>query len=134
MRGGFYVMDLQKRRDRLKEIFELTIESDLNFDGNIKNIDYYGVLCKAASHDKLFKFANNNLCMLNCKLDDSDAVIMIFSVAINSPEEIGAKNIAERVMEVVSETEKCFTTLDFVKSEEVKEDKFIYIVGVKKIE
>ena len=127
-------MDLNKRREKLKEIFESTIDSDLKFEGDIEDIDYYGISCKAASKDGLYKFANNNLCMFNYKYENSDAIMMVFSVSINSPEEVGAKNIAERVMEVVTETEKCFTTLDYMKSEEVKEDKFIYIVGVKKIE
>jgi len=127
-------MGLNNRREKLKEIFELTIDSDLKFEGDLDNIDYYGISCKAASKDGLYKFASNNLCMFNCKYENSDAVMMVFSVAINSPEEVGAKNIAERVMEVVVETERCFTTLDYMRSEEVKEDKFIYIVGVKKIE
>ena len=58
---------------------------------------------------------------------------MIFSIPINLPEESGAKNVAERVMEIVIMLEKCFVTLDYLKSEEVKEDKFIYIVAGKKI-
>ena len=70
--------------------------------------------------------------MFNCKYQDEDAVIMIFSIPINSGES-GAKNIAERVMRVITEIEECFITLDFVKSEEVKEDKLIYIIAVKKV-
>ena len=36
-------------------------------------------------------------------------------------------------MEVVEGTESCFVTLDYIKSEEVKEDKFIYVSAIKKI-
>ena len=118
--------------ERLVEIFENTIEAGELYDGPCDNPEYYNLFCKAAAKDQLFKLMNNNLCMFNCKYKEDDAVIMIFSIPINSGES-GAKNIAERVMRVVSEIEQCFITLDYVKSEEVKEDKFIYIIAVKKV-
>jgi len=74
----------------------------------------------------------NNLCMFNCSMEGEDAVMMIFSIPINSKDS-GAKNVAERVMEVIGGVEECFITLDHVKSEEVKEDKFVYVTAVKKI-
>ena len=74
----------------------------------------------------------NNVCMFNNSIDGSDAVMMLFSIPINS-NETGAKNIAERVMEVIAGVEDCFVTTDYVKSEEVKEDKFVYITVVKKV-
>lgn len=119
-------------KGRLIEIFESTIESGELYDGPCDNPEYYNLFCKAAARDQLFKLMNNNLCMFNCKYQDEDAVIMIFSIPINSGES-GAKNIAERVMRVITEIEECFITLDFVKSEEVKEDKFIYIIAIKKV-
>lgn len=119
-------------KERLVEIFENTIESGELYDGPCDDPEYYKLFCKAAAKDQLFKLMNNNLCMFNCKFKDRDAVIMIFSIPINSGES-GAKNIAERVMRVITEVEECFVTLDFVKSEEVKEDKFIYIIAVKKV-
>ena len=117
---------------RLIEIFEGTVESGELYDGPCDAPEYYNLFCKAASKDQLFKLMNNNLCMFNCKYQDEDAVMMIFSIAINSGDS-GAKNIAERVMRVVTEIEECFVTLDFIKSEEIKEDKFIYIIAVKKV-
>ncbi|MHA1827430.1 MAG: hypothetical protein ACTSX6_02150 [Candidatus Heimdallarchaeaceae archaeon] len=119
-------------KGKLTEIFENTIESGELYDGPCDTPEYYNLFCKAASKDQLFKLMNNNLCMFNCKYKDEDSVIMIFSIPINSGES-GAKNIAERVMRVITAVEECFITLDFVKSEEVKEDKFIYIIAVKKV-
>jgi hypothetical protein len=119
-------------KERLTEIFEGTIENGEKFDGQCDNPEYYNLFCKAAAKDQLFKLMNNNLCMFNCKYEGEDAVMMLFSIPINSGDS-GAKNIAERVMRVVTEVEECFVTLDFVKSEEVKEDKFIYIIAVKKV-
>ena len=125
-------MSQDKRKDRLKEIFESTVESGIKHDGSHERLEYYNMFCKAAAQDKLYKMMGNNLCMFNCVHEKADAVMMIFYIPINSNDS-GAKNVAERVMEVVEGTEDCFVTLDFIKSEEVKEDKFIYVTAIKKI-
>lgn len=120
-------------KEKLIEIFDNTVESgELYYDGPLDNPEYFTLFCKAADKERLFKLMNNNLCMFNCKYQDEDAVIMIFSIPINAGN-TGAKNIAERVIRVITEVEECFVTLDFVKSEEVKEDKFIYIIAVKRV-
>jgi len=119
-------------KDRLKEIFESTVESGIKYDGPTDNLDYYSLFCKAAAKEKLYKIIGNNLCMFNCKFDNKDSVMLIFFIPINS-EETGAKNVAERVMEVVEKVETCFVTLDYLKSQEVKEDKFIYVIAIKTI-
>ena len=119
--------------ERLKEIFESTIESGIKYEGTLESLDYYELFCKAAAQDQLFKLMGNNVCMFNYKKENQDAVMMIFSIPINSPEESGSKNVADRVMEVVRETEKCFITLDDIQSKEVKEDKFVYITAIKKL-
>ena len=119
-------------RDRLKEIFEATVESDIKYDGSIENIDYYSLFCKAASKEKLYRIMGNNVCMFNCKYNDKDSILIVFFIPINT-EETGAKNVAERVMEIVEEIELCFVTLDYLKSQEVKEDKFVYITAIKRV-
>lgn len=119
-------------RERLKEVFENTIDIGIKYEGVLETPDYYTLFCKAASKDQLYKLMGNNLCMFNCSYDDEDAVMMIFSIPINS-QDSGAKNIAERVMEVIGGIERCFVTLDHVKSEEVKEDKFVYVSAIKKV-
>ena len=91
-------------KERLKEIFETTLDSGIVYEGSLERIDYYSLFCKAASKDKLYKFMGNNLCMFNCKFEEKDAVMMIFYIAINSDDN-GAKNVAERVMEVLREVE-----------------------------
>lgn len=118
--------------DRLKEIFEDTVDTGIKYEGSIENPEYYSLFCKAAAKDQLHKLMGNNLCMFNCTYENDDAIMIIFSIPINS-QDSGAKNIAERVMEVIGGIEDCFVTLDHVKSEEVKEDKFIYVTGIKKI-
>jgi hypothetical protein len=117
-------------QDKLKEIFESTIESGLKYDGEITNIRYIDLFYKAASNQNLFKLMGSDTCMFNCNYKNKDAMLIVFYIPINA-EDSGAKNIAERVMQIVEALEKCFVTLDFLKSMEIKEDKFIYITAVK---
>ena len=119
-------------KEKLRDVFENTIDSGIKYEGVIHSPDYYALVCKAASKDQLYKLMGNNLCMFNCSYETNDAVMILFSIPINS-QDSGAKNIAERVMEVIGGIEECFITLDHVKSEEVKEDKFVYVTAVKKI-
>ena len=118
-------------KERLKEIFENTIESGIKYDGSVDKPEYYNLFCKAAANEQLFFLMGNNICMFNCEYEGKESVMMMFSIPINSPEETGAKNVAERVMEIVEEVEECFITLDDVRSEEVKEDKFVYVTILK---
>lgn len=119
-------------KERLKELFLNTIDVGIMYDGSIENPEYYSLFCKAAAKDQLYKLMGNNLCMFNCSYGGDDSVLIIFSIPINS-QESGAKNVAERVMEVIEGVETCFVTLDHVKSEEVKEDKFVYVTAIKKV-
>jgi len=118
-------------RDKLKEIFDNTLESGLKYEGSPDDPDYFSLSCKAAANEKLFRLMGNNIFMFNCEYKNKDAVMIIFSIPINTSEESGAKSVAERVMQIVEETEKCFVTLDSMKSEEVKEDKFVYVTAIK---
>jgi hypothetical protein len=120
-------------KQRLKDVFETTIESGIKYEGVLENPDYYSLFCKAAANDQLYKLMGNNLCMFNCELNNNEAIMILFSIPINTSEESGAKNVAERVMEVIENMELCFVTLDEVKSEVVQEDKFVYVTAIKKV-
>jgi hypothetical protein len=116
---------------KLREVFDNTLDSDMKFEGKIESPDFYKLVCNAASKDQLFKLMGNNMCMFNCEYDNKDAVMILFSIPINTEETVGAKNVAERVMEVVTNVEQCFTTIDYIKSVEIKEDKFVYVTLIK---
>jgi len=120
-------------KEKLKEIFENTVESGVKYDGSVDKPEYYNLFCKAAANDQLFKLMGNNLCMFNSQKDGKEVVMMLFSIPINSSEEAGAKNVAERVMEVVENAEECFITLDGVRTEPVQEDKFVYVTVLKSV-
>lgn len=120
--------------DKLKEVFETTIEGGLRYEGSIKKINYYNLFCKAAAEDQLYKVYSNNFCMFNCYYNQEESILMIFTVPINSGEDSGIKHVAEEVMKIVKKLENCFITLDYLNANEVSEDKFIYIIAVKRIE
>lgn len=117
--------------EKLKEIFENTVESGLKYDGSPEEPEYFSLSCKAIKNETRFQLMGNSIFMFNCDYKGKEAVMIVFSIPINTSEESGAKSVAERVMQIVEETEKCFVTLDSIKSEEVKEDKFVYVTAIK---
>jgi len=118
--------------EKLKEIFEQTVESDVRYDGPIEEIDYFGLMCKAVAKESMHKILSSNLCMFNCKYDSQEAILMLFCIPLNASE-TGVKHISERVLDTFRHVEECFTTIDYSNSKEVKEDKFMYISIIKKI-
>ena len=117
--------------EKLKEIFENTVESGLKYDGPPEDPEYFSLSCQAIKNETSFRLMGNTIFMFNCDYKGKEAVMIVFSIPINTSEESGAKSVAERVMQIVEETEKCFVTLDSIKSEEVKEDKFVYVTAIK---
>lgn len=120
----------EKVKEKLKDIFENIIESDFEYSGDYNRINYYSLFCKSASSDKLYKIMGSDLCMFHYRYKEKDSILMIFFIAINQ-EEPGSKNVADRVIEIIEGLESTFITLDFIRSEEIKEDKFAYLTAIK---
>ena len=125
-------MDRKHLISRYSEIFNRTLESELSYSGDVSTIDYYDLFCKAASKEHLYCIDSKNLCMFNYDYEGKEAVLIIVSIPINTDTKV--KDVAEHVMDVVSILEECFIKLEVLKSEEVKEDKFVYVTAVKTIE
>ena len=123
-------------KERLQEIFESTQECGIKYEGSMKNIDYYSVLCKAASKNVLYSINNldekSNLCMFNYCHDGVDSIMMIFFIPMNSSN--GVKNTAEKVMNIVKHLEDSFVTIDHIDAKEIKDEKFVYVTAIKKLE
>jgi hypothetical protein len=122
---------MSRVQDKLRDVFSTAPQTDLRYDGQLEKIDYYGLFCKAAAKERLFKIFGNNSCMFNTTFENEDAVMMIFSIPINPVDDV-TKSMVERTMEIVESLENCFIKLDFLKSEEVNEDKYVYITAIKK--
>ncbi|MCK5605177.1 hypothetical protein KAR91_25020 [Candidatus Pacearchaeota archaeon] len=116
--------------EKLKKIFLKTIESDVRYQGSLTEIDYFNLTLQTAQKEAMYKSMGVHFCMLNFLYESEDSVLMIFAVPTSS--ENGTKQISEKVMEIIGAVEKAFITLDYSNSEEVKDDKFTYVVIVKK--
>jgi len=121
-------------KSKTLEVFKETLENDdpeLIYEGDVETINHFNLLMKAGSLDVINKILGCNMCMMNYRYDNDPAILIIFSIPIVS--KIGNKQMADRVMEIVENVEKCFITVDYTNSKEVKDDKFVYITIVKKI-
>ena len=121
--------------ERLREIFNSTIDSGLDYSDSLENIDYYSLLCKATAENKLYKMFSCNLCMFNYKYFGEDSILILIAIPVNLNVETtnDTKHVSERMMDILKVLEDCFITIDYMNSKDVKEDKFIYMVMVKKI-
>ena len=123
---------MDKIIQKFREAYEATVDNDeLRYLNSLENIDYFGQFCKATSQDKLYKFLGLNPCMFNTVYENADAILIIFSIP--NGEDASTKNIADQVMSIVELAEKTFVTIDYIKSKEVKDDRFIYVSLVKKL-
>lgn len=123
---------------KLRELYNKTIESDFKYEGKLSNIDYFSAICKATANDQMIKFQGSNLSMFNYRFDNIDAILMIFSIPISDENSDNnnnkKKHITERIMNIITELEKFFITLDYVDCKQVKEEKFSYLTVVKNID
>jgi len=127
--------------ERLRQIFENTIDSGLKYTGNIDEIDFYPLMCKSTANNQLYKLFSCNLSMFNCEYEGAESILIIFSIPISlnldSKMENGNqqenKHISERIMDIVRIVEECFITVDYMDLKNIKEDKFMYMVIVKKL-
>lgn len=118
--------------EKFRSAIDITLETDdLRYTGELKNIDYFGLFCKATAKDKLYKFLGLNVCMFNYIHEQKDSVMIIFSIP--NGEESSTKDVADKVMDIVDLAENLFITIDHLDSTEIKDDKFIYTTIVKKI-
>lgn len=127
-------MDPKNQVERMKEIFESVLEKDVVFEKSLQEINYYNLMCKAAANDTMFKLFGSNFCVFNYVFEECESVLMVFAIPINEAETKGSKHVAERVMEVARKVEEAFITVDYMTSVEVKEDKFVYMTIIKKLE
>ena len=122
-------------KNKLIKIFNDTvnIHTEWDYDGAIEDINHYSLFCKSLSDDKKnFKMLGSIMSMFNFKYQDCKSVLMLFSIH-NASNETSTKNISEKVMDIARNLENTFVTLDYLSPIEVKEEKYIYILAVKKI-
>jgi len=121
-----------KLKQKFREAYEGTIDNcDLLYTGNLKNIDCFKLIFQAGIQDKIYKFFGLNTCMFNYVHNEQDSVLIVFSIP--NGEDYSTKYIADKVMDIVELGESVFVTIDYINSKEIKDDKFIYVVMIKKV-
>lgn len=127
--------DTKYAKEKLIELFNRTIESDFKFEDKLKNIDYFSTICRASANNQMTKIFNSNVCMFNYRYNNTDSVLILFAIPLNPDESDGksTKHISERVMDIIRLLEDTFITLNYVNSDQVKEDKFTYLIAVKEV-
>lgn len=125
---------MKKAKEKIIELFNNTIKSTNVYDGDLNNINFFTIMCKA-KEDQLFKIGQCNGCMFKYNHEGKPSVLFIFSMPINLNSDNGQdnKHISERVIDIVRILEDCFVTIDYLNSVENREEKFVYITAVKKI-
>lgn len=119
--------------EKILDIFEKTNDTcELKYDGELDNINYYNLFCKSGTSDFLFKFDSEiNFFTCKAKYNNKDGVMFIFSLPINDERNYRSKYISEKIMKIIEILEKSFVTLDYIRCNEVKIDKFVYLVVIK---
>ena len=128
--------DTLPQETKFKEMFEMTLESDHDYTGSLDEINYFGLMCRAAQGDYMRKLFNNDIVMFNIEYEDEDAVLIVVQIPvnINDDENVKAtKFVSNRVMKLIFLAEKCLTQLDVCETTQENEDKFVYIKMIKKI-
>ena len=119
---------------RLMSLYKETIEDGNWYNGSLEDINYYNLIFKAGTDNNLKTWGDYNACAYKYIFNDKESILIIICLPINSAKESStSKNVAERIMEIIKNSENCFTTLDYNTSVEVKKDKFIYITLIKEI-
>ena len=129
--------DTLPQETKFKEMFEMTLESDHDYTGSLDEINYFGLMCRAAQGDYMRKLFNNDIVMFNIEYEDEDAVLIVVQIPVNisdDDENVKAtKFVSNRVMKLIFLAEKCLTQLDVCETTQESEDKFVYIKMIKKI-
>lgn len=123
-----------KQQERLKTIFEEARHTGETYSGNLEEINFYNIMCKAGLSKALKIWGDIHACSFKYKFNNKDSVLIIIGIPINSSKETStSKNIAERIIDVIKDSEICFTTVDYTTSTENKNERFVYITLVKVI-
>jgi len=122
------------QRDKIKEVYLKTVDSEIVYDGKVENVDYYNIFCRAASEECLYKYKDNNFCSFNFKYQNKDSVLIIFSIPLSNNGKKLNKHITERIMDIVRDIEQCLVKVDFTNCENNKDDKMVYLTFIKIID
>jgi protein involved in sex pheromone biosynthesis len=130
-------VDTVPQEEKFTEMFDMTLESDHDYFGSLDEINFFGLICKAAQGDYMRKIYNNDIVMFNTEYEDQEAVLIVVQIPVNVNEDDEnvkvTKFVSNRVMKMIFLAEKCLVQLDVCETTQESEDKFVYIKMIKKI-
>lgn len=124
----------QTVEQKLTEIFEGTVSGDDFYEHDFSNLDFYSIMYKAVRLEKMKKIMGVECTMHKTQYEKQDSIFMLFCSPLNNKsDQVISKTASKRIVEIVSNCEKCFGVLDKVHVQEVESDKYLYIMIIKKI-
>jgi len=115
--------------NQLKMYFKRMIKNGYEYEGNLKKIDYLPTMLLAIDKDQVLKYNNNNVYLFRYKYDNTDSILMIFAIPVESDID---QSLSERIFDVLKDIECTFVTLDYRNLKEEKS--FTFLTVIKKIE
>lgn len=125
------------QEQKFKEMYDMTLESDHDYLGDLDNINFFGLICRAAQGNFMKKIFNNDIVMFTTRYQDEDAILIVVQIPVNISDEDesvkATKFVSNRVMKMIFLAETCLTELDVCTTHQENEDKFVYLKIIKKI-
>jgi len=127
---------MEKTIKKFKRIFNETVEDGPDYNGPLKNMDFFKM--QLLHKEGTIHFHNGcNITMYKYNYLNCDSVLMVFAIPLHpNLEDSNAdkRHMNDRVMSIMRECENSFITLDYRHLEKVKTDAMMYLVCIKKIE
>lgn len=122
--------------DRLRDYFNLTLKETEHLDTELDKADY-GLLCKRYKDKKILSMFGCFFALFRYLYQDEESVLILFAIPFQSNQEFkddeDKRHNSVKVLDIIKLVEDCFTTVDYMQMKDVKEDKYSYLVIIKKI-
>ncbi len=114
--------------NKLKTCFKQIAKNGYEYNCNLKKIDYFQAMMLAIDNKQMFKYNSNNVYFFRHCYDNTDSVLMIFAIPMESND---PKSLSERIFDVLKDIQYTFITLDY---RNLKNDQqFTFMTVVKKV-
>lgn len=111
--------------NRLYSIYKTVLESGKDLKYGIDEIDYFSVVLSGPM-DQMFRLLDCHSIAYKYKFDVLDGVIFIFSIPLQNNSE-SVTSSSTKIMEFIKILEETFTTVEYIKCDEIKLDKYVYL-------
>lgn len=122
--------------DRLRDYFNLTLKETEHLDTELEKADY-GLLCRKYKDRKILSIFGCFFSLFRYIYQGEESVMMLFAIPFQSNQEYNddddKRHNSVKVLDIIKLVEDCFITVDYMHMKDVKEDKYSYLVIIKKL-